>query len=82
MNNESSGCYVIDAEYNIVNVNATAKRIYPQIVLGKKCYACLMGLDSPCGPCPVASGRKGPTTYTDPIRHISEIVDAVDIDVP
>ncbi len=81
MNNESSGCYVIDAEYNIINVNSVAKKIYPQLEIGKKCYKCLMNLDEPCGPCPVVAGRKGPTSYVDPIRHITEVVDAVDIDV-
>lgn len=81
MNNESSGCYVIDAEYNIINVNSVAKKIYPQLEIGKKCYKCLMNLDEPCGPCPVVAGRKGPTSYVDPIRHITEVVDAVDIDI-
>lgn len=71
MNHESSGCYVIDSDYNIVNLNNTAKKTYPQLEIGKKCYKCLMNLDAPCGPCPVAAGRKGPTTYTDPIRNIS-----------
>ena len=81
MNNESSGCYVIDAEYNIVNVNSVAKRIYPQLQIGEKCYKCLMNLNEPCGPCPVVAGRKGPTSYVDPIRHITEVVDAVDIEI-
>ena len=40
-----------------------------------------MNLDEPCGPCPVVAGRKGPTSYVDPIRHITEVVDAVDIDI-
>lgn len=81
MNNVSSGCYVIDSEYNIVNANQPAREIYPQLQVGKKCYTCLMGLNEPCGLCPVANGRKGPATYTDPIRNISEIVDAVDIEL-
>lgn len=81
MNNQSSGCYVIDSDYNIVNMNDIAKNLYPQLTVGKKCYRCLMNLDAPCGPCPVANGVKGPSTYTDPIRHISEVVDAVDIDI-
>lgn len=82
MNNRSSGCYVIDAEYNIVNANETALSIYPQLKIGQKCYSCLMGLNEPCGPCPVNNGVMGPTTYTDPIRNISEIVDAVAIEIP
>lgn len=82
MNNESSGCYVIDSAYNVVNMNETARSLYPKLKIGAKCHKCLMEIDEPCGPCPVAAGRKGPTTYTDPIRHISEIVDAVDIEVP
>lgn len=81
MNNQSSGVYVIDSEYNIINVNDTAKKVYPTLKVGEKCYKCLMGLDEPCGPCPVVNGVKGPTTYTDPIRHISEVVDAVDVNV-
>lgn len=82
MNNESSGCYVIDSDYRVVNMNETAHKLYPQLKIGAKCHRCLMGIDVPCGPCPVAAGRKGPTTYTDPIRNISEIVDAVEIEVP
>lgn len=81
MNKVSSGCYVIDSDYNIINANEPAKDIYPQLQVGKKCYTCLMGLKEPCGPCPVANGRKGPATYKDPIRNIAEIVDAVDIDI-
>lgn len=82
MGKSSSGCYIIDSEYNVVNVNAPAKKLYPQLEVGKKCYRCLMNLDHPCGPCPVANGVMGPTTYTDPIRNISEIVDAVQLDIP
>lgn len=81
MNNESSGCYVIDTDYNVINMNAIAKKLYPQLEVGKKCYTCLMELEEPCGPCPVARGIKGPKTYTDPIRKISEVVDAVDIEI-
>lgn len=81
MSKNSSGCYVIDSDYNVVHLNETARKLYPQLQIGKKCYACLMGLDHPCGPCPVANGVKGPSTYTDPIRNISEIVDAVEMDV-
>ena len=78
----SSGCYMIDGEYTLINVNETAKAIYPQLELGKKCYTCLMGLEEPCGPCPVKNGKKGPNTYTDPIRGISETVDALDLEIP
>ena len=77
----SSGTYVIDSEFNIVTANETARSIYPQLKTGEKCYACLMGLDQPCGPCPVVNGVKGPRTYLDPIRHLSESVDAVEMDL-
>lgn len=79
MNEISSGCYVIDSEYNLIEMNDTAQSLYPQLELGKKCYQCLMGLDSPCGPCPVANGVKGPQVYRDPIRDIVEMVDAVEL---
>lgn len=82
MNSISSGCYVIDSDYNIISANDTAKDIYPQLEVGKKCYSCLMGLDAPCGPCPVVNKVKGPRVYTDPIRGISESVDAVELNVP
>ena len=78
MDNLSSGCYVIDAEYNIVNMNQTAMDLYPQLKIGEKCYKCLMDLDVPCGPCPVKNKVYGPHTYTDPIRGISETVDAIE----
>ena len=82
MQGSTSGCYIIDADYNIVNVNEAAKIVYPQLEVGKKCYACLMALDHPCGPCPVAAGREGPNTYVDPLRNILETVDAVKIPYP
>lgn len=79
MSDKSSGTYVIDAEYNVVSYNQTIHELYPQLVRGKKCYKCLMGLDEPCPPCPVAGHIHGPQTYLDPIRGIYETVDAVDI---
>ena len=82
MSDISSGCYVVDSEYNVIDVNSTARELYPQLEVGQKCYQCLMGLDRPCGPCPVANGVQGPRTYRDPIRGISETVDAVSISVP
>ena len=82
MNSHSSGYYSIDADYNIIGFNDTAKSIYPKLKLGEKCYHALMGLDSPCPPCPVANGIYGPKTYLDPIRHIYETVDAVETVLP
>lgn len=81
MENMSSGCYMIDDDYNVVSVNKTAKLIYPQIKVGEKCYRCLSQMDEPCGPCPVKNKVKGPKSYRDPIRNIMETVDAVDIPV-
>lgn len=78
MSTHSSGYYSIDADYNIIGFNDTAREIYPSLKLGQKCYKALMGLDSPCPPCPVANGIHGPKTYLDPIRHIYETVDAVE----
>ena len=78
MSTHSSGYYSIDSDYNIVGFNDMAKQIYPSLTLGQKCYKTLMGLDSPCPPCPVANGIHGPRTYLDPIRHIYETVDAVE----
>lgn len=75
----SSGCYVIDADYNVVSVNQTAHELYPHLAVGEKCYRCLMGEQSPCKLCPVYNGVKGPRTYTDPIRGIVESVDAVEV---
>lgn len=75
----SSGCYVIDADYNVVSVNHTAHELYPSLEVGAKCYRCLMGEESPCKLCPVNNGIKGPRTYTDPIRGIVESVDAVEV---
>ena len=78
MSGHSSGYYSIDADYNIIGFNDTAKKLYPNLVMGERCYKVLMGLDSPCPPCPVANGIHGPKTYLDPIRHIYETVDAVE----
>ncbi len=81
MNSEPSGCYIIDDDYNIISVNKAGRRIYPQRQRGRKCYECLMGLNEPCGPCPVHAHVEGPHTYVDPIRHISEMVDKVDFEL-
>lgn len=78
---DSSGFYLIDPEYNVISMNDTARNLYPGLKIGEKCYKCLMNLDSPCGPCPVVAGIQGPRTYTDPIRKISETVDAVEVPV-
>ena len=78
MNTHSSGYYSIDKDYNILSYNDTTKQLYPNLQPGVKCYKALMGLDSPCPPCPVALGIQGPKTYLDPIRHIYETVDAVE----
>lgn len=78
MSEHSSGYYSIDADYNIIGFNDTARQLYPSLELGQKCYKALMGLDSPCPPCPVANGIHGPKTYLDPIRRIYETVDAVE----
>lgn len=79
MSEKSSGVYVIDSDYNVVSCNQTVLELYPQLKKGKKCYKCLMGLDEPCPPCPVANHVKGPRTYLDPIRGIHETVDAVEM---
>ena len=82
MSSHSSGYYSIDADYNIIGFNDTAKQIYPSLEIGQKCYKALMGLDFPCPPCPVVNGIQGPKTYLDPIRHIYETVDAVETVLP
>lgn len=79
MSDKSSGVYVIDEDYNIVSCNQTILELYPQLRKGRKCYQCLMNLDEPCPPCPVAGKIMGPQTYLDPIRGIYETVDAVDM---
>jgi hypothetical protein len=81
MSKESSGAYVIDPDYNIISCNQTAREMYPQLKRGVKCYACLMNLDKPCETCPVVNNVQGPQTYMDPIRHIYETVDAVEIEL-
>ena len=79
MNEKSSGTYIIDEDYNVLFINNTIKELYPSLEVGKKCYRCLMNLDEPCPPCPVANNIQGPQTYLDPIRNIYETVDAVEV---
>ncbi|MGN0466964.1 MAG: EAL domain-containing protein, partial [Lachnospiraceae bacterium] len=79
MNNMSSGTYMIDSEYNITYFNEVAAQLYPMLEIGKKCYKALMNLEEPCEVCPVLNKVKGPRTYLDPIRHVYETVDAVDL---
>ena len=81
METKSSGCYVIDRDFNLVSMNASAREIYPQLKIGEKCYKCLMELNEPCGPCPVVNKKMGPRIYLDPIRNIAETVDAVEVEI-
>ena len=81
MEHTSSGTYVVNQDFDIISYNETAKSIYPQLQLHKKCYNVLMGLDEPCGPCPIVNKVLGPRTYRDPIRNIIETVDSVEIPV-
>ena len=82
MSEKSSGIYIIDENYNVTNVNKTIMELYPTLEVGRKCYQCLMNLDEPCPPCPVANHVQGPQTYLDPIRNIYETVDAVEVLLP
>lgn len=82
MSNKSSGVYIIDNNYNVISCNDTILELYPGLEAGKKCYKCLMNLDGPCPPCPVANHIYGPQTYLDPIRGIYETVDAVNMTLP
>lgn len=77
MSDLSSGAYVIDDDCTVVSYNRTIKDLYPQIQLGEKCHKCLMGLDEPCPPCPVANHNYGPRAYLDPIRDIYETANAL-----
>ena len=79
MEQMSSGTYIIDSEYHILNFNETAAALYPMLRRGEKCYKVLMDRDCPCDVCPVYNGVKGPRTYFDPIRHLYETVDAVEV---
>ncbi len=82
MSDKSSGTYIIDEDYNIISANQTVLDLYPSVQIGKKCYKCLMNLEEPCPPCPVANHIQGPQTYMDPIRKIYETVDAVEVPLP
>lgn len=79
MGKNASAMYVIDAGYNIVSYNQTAKEIYPELTKGEKCYKCLMKEDAPCEVCPVTRGIEGPKNYLDPKRNMLRSVDAVEI---
>ena len=76
---ESSAAYLIDDSYHVIGINHSAAKTYPGLKQGQLCYQCLMGRDEPCDNCPVEKGIQGPRTYLDPVRHIMETVDAVEI---
>ena len=78
--NKFSGCYVINDTFDVVNFNDVAKETYPSLIKGKKCYKCLMDSEAPCDVCPIVNEVKGPKVYFDPIRHIYETVDAINLD--
>lgn len=77
--NKFSGCYVINDTFDVVNFNDVAKETYPSLIKGKKCYKCLMDREAPCDVCPIVNEVKGPKVYFDPIRHIYETVDAINL---
>lgn len=82
MSRNTSGIYIIDSDYRITDYNETAKQLYPQLEKGQYCYHCLMNLNEPCSVCPVLNKIDGPRTYLDPIRHIYQTVDAVELNLP
>ena len=45
----------------------------------EKCYRVIKNSDSPCADCPVASQQIDPYTYTDPVRHTTDTIDAVEM---
>ena len=75
--NKSSGVYVIDEDYVIVNFNSRARDIYPSLIKGEKCYRNLKGFDKPCADCPL--NELGQRLYYDPIRNIYQYLDVVEI---
>lgn len=79
MSDRPSGTYVIDEEYRVVRFNQVVADSYPQMKIGEKCYKLFMDLDSPCPRCPVCNGVVGPHSYEDPMRHTTEMVDAVEL---
>ena len=74
---KSSGVYVIDEDYVIVNFNSRARDIYPSLIKGEKCYRNLKGFDKPCAGCPL--NELGQRLYYDPIRNIYQYLDVVEI---
>ncbi|MDD6194416.1 MAG: EAL domain-containing protein [Lachnospiraceae bacterium] len=79
MSDRPSGTYVIDEEYRVVHFNNVVAESYPQMKVGEKCYKLFMDMDSPCPRCPVHNGVVGPHSYEDPMRHTTEMVDAVEV---
>ena len=79
MSDRPSGSYVIDEEYRVVHFNNVVANSYPQMKVGEKCYKLFMDMDSPCPRCPVYNRVVGPHSYEDPMRHTTEMVDAVEV---
>lgn len=79
---ESSATYLIDASYRVIGINDAAARTFPGLKKGELCYQCLMGREQPCEGCPVTTGVAGPKSYMNPVRHIFETVDAVEVPLP
>ncbi len=79
MSERPSGAYIIDGEYRLISFNDVVANSYPQMKKGEKCYKLFMDLDAPCPRCPVNNGVAGPHSYEDPMRHTTEMVDAVKV---
>jgi len=58
LSNDSS-LYRIDTDtYNILSLSSNFKALFKKAEIGKKCYECLYGLDSPCKDCPLHTSKK------------------------
>ena len=50
--------YHTDDEHNITYLSNNAKKLFPKVKVGDKCYAAMFGLEKSCRDCPFASKKK------------------------
>ncbi len=75
----TTGMYVVDKDYRMVNFNDMVKELYPNVEKGCYCYKALALRDAPCEICPL---RADNTLFYNPFRKEWISANAAEIDFP
>lgn len=67
--------YIINENYQILSCNDNAKKIFPDLKIGKKCYKAIHGTQNPCPNCPLYSSKNSGNNifYNSKLQQWQEI---------